>query len=199
MADTLMCLHAGKGCRRVLILFSLMVFLTGCLKTGREPVRCIYDWGGGIRADTIKEDIEALEDVVKHTDDRELKMKTLLRLSYLYASTDNPEKDYRKAIERFDAYLKILPEGCRSYELLERRSLLEELTRLEETLSDLETKQKETRYARRNLRDCKEEKKRLLGKVEELKKMVKELKGTIERLKYLDLNLERKRKSYRGY
>ncbi len=199
MAEVLKGLYTDKRCRSILIVLALTVLLTGCFKTGKESVRCIYDLGGGIRVGTVKEDIETLEDVVEHSGDSELKLKALLRLSYLYSHTDNPERDYRKAVERFDAYLKLLPAGCRSYELLERRSLLEELVRLEETLSVLEKREKETGDIRRSLRSCNQEKNRLQGKVEELRKKVKELDDKIERLKYLDLNLERKRKSYRGY
>lgn len=105
------------------------------------------------------------------------------RLALLYLLPKNPLRNENKAAKALRSYVKMLPEGTERLE----NSLWLQL--LEEKLALGERKRKE-------LSSFEAEKKRLAKQVEDLSAQNTKLNEDIEKLKLIDLSVEKKRKSF---
>lgn len=105
------------------------------------------------------------------------------RLALLYLLPNNPMRNEKKAAKALRSYVKMSPEGTERLE----NSLWLQL--LEEKLALGERKRKE-------LTACDAEKQRLAEQAEDLSAKNTKLNEDIEKLKLIDLSVEKKRKSF---
>jgi hypothetical protein len=113
------------------------------------------------------------------------------RLALLYLLTENPLRDENKAIAALRTFVELLPEGTTKLENSLWLQLLQEKLTLAKNCAALREKNK------RNLTVLEAEKQHLLRQVEDLTAKNFKLNEDIEKLKLIDLSVEKKRKSYR--
>jgi len=133
-----------------------------------------------------------LEKLIPEEKDTSLQAKYHLQLAWLYANHKNPKMDYRKALEEFEAYLTMAPERAQTDEIYNWLSILRALATSEKerlkSQERLEDQVKKNQQLRENI-------KKLLERNASLEENNASLKNAIERLKTLNLELEKKRKS----
>jgi len=112
-------------------------------------------------------------------------------LALLCLLPENPLRDESKAIAALQAYVEFLPEGTTKIEKGLLLQLLKEKLALEKNCTALREKNK------RNLTILEAEKQHLIMQVEDLTAKNAKLNEDIEKLKLIDLSVEKKRKNYR--
>jgi len=132
-----------------------------------------------------------------------------LYLSLLYSSYNNPNKNYLKALEEMEKYISLVPGASANYEVQNILVLLKEINSVRaESLEEialkkvsLKSKNQELLAENEKLEKSVESQKLELTekeeKIVELEKTISQLNETIDKLKNLDMELEKKRKSFR--
>jgi len=142
-----------------------------------------------------EEDFQAIPDLEKRIPeerDASLRAKYHLQLAWLYSNYKNPKKDYRKALEEFELYLSMVPDGAQTDEIQNWLSVLGALDKSER--ENLEIRLSLENQAQKNQR-LRENMENVVEKNESLEEVNAGLKKTIERLKNLNLQVEKKKKS----
>jgi cell division protein FtsB len=174
--------------RRMFLSLSLILFLMGCTpiytsRTGEDLSRSIAD----------------LEKRIAQEKDSSVRAKYHLQLAWLYSNYKNPKMDYRKALEEFEVYLSMAPDGAQTDEIQNWLSVLRALELSKEKSEMLTRENFETRLTledqvKKN-QQLQENIEKLLNRNASLKENNASLKEAIERLKTLNLQVEKKRKS----
>jgi hypothetical protein len=166
--------------RRVFLFLTLTFFLVSC-----NPIYIAR----------IEEDFQAIPDLEKRVaeeKDAPVRAKYHLQLAWLYSNHENPKIDYRKALEQFELYLSLVPEKAQTDEIQNWLSVLRALDRLErendETRLALEDQNKKNQILQENMENLRE-------RNASLEEVNTDLKKAIERLKNLNLQVEKKKKS----
>ncbi|MDH3975296.1 MAG: hypothetical protein OEV42_13530 [Deltaproteobacteria bacterium] len=114
-----------------------------------------------------------------------------LYLSFLYSSYNNPKKDYAMALKAMERYISFVPAGSRSFEVQNLLILLREINGAKaEGLEQI-------KIEKVNLKSKDEALAKKEGKIKALEETINQLNETIDKLKNLDMELEKKRKSFR--
>lgn len=133
---------------------------------------CVTSNYGDIHPGSFKGEILSLKKSIKNNPSTLTPGEDHLALACLYSSYKNPKKNYYKALKSIDRHIKLNPDAKDSFEVQNLRTLLKAATRLK-SKSELSPKDKE------------------------LSAKIKVLEETIEKLKDLDIELEKKRKSFK--
>jgi len=135
-----------------------------------------------------------------------------LNLSLLYSSYKNPQRDYPLALEHMEKYVSLDAVGSKRYEVQNILALLREinsesaiaeadLERIALSNVELDTKNEELMTENKKLLNYIGDQKKSIEENEEkikaLNATINELHVTIDKLKNLDMELEKKRKSFR--
>jgi hypothetical protein len=187
--------------QRMFLFLTLIFFLMSC-----SPIYISRT------AEDFSQAIADLEKLIPEEKDASVRAKYHLQLAWLYANYKNPKMDYRKALEEFEVYLSMEPDGAQKDEIQNWLSILRALARSEkeqlksrERLEILTRENLETQFAledqvKKN-QQLRENIERMLNRnasLEEVNASLKEnnasLKNAIERLKTLNLEVEKKRK-----
>ena len=166
--------------QRVFLFLTLTFFLVSC-----NPIYIARP----------EDDFQAIPDLEKRIPeekDPSLRAKYHLQLAWLYSNYKNPNRDYRKALEEFELYLSMAPEGAQTDEIQNWLSILGALDKSErenlETRLALEDQAQKNQQLRGNMET-------LLERNASLEEVNADLKKAIERLKNLNLQVEKKKKS----
>ncbi|MBU1686972.1 MAG: hypothetical protein KJ589_06440 [Proteobacteria bacterium] len=133
------------------------------------------------------------------------------RLSLLYSSALNPRQDYQKAATELELFRELTPEGPARFESEVWRGVVKDVLGTREKLLEVQQGldrerlelQQTNKKNQREIDRLHQQSKELSGEITQLKATITELETersklteTINQLKYLDLNLEKKRKSF---
>lgn len=127
-----------------------------------------------------------------------------LDLAKLYLSPKNPGRDTIKAASELEMFLKTTPQGNKRDDAENILMILNEIHRNKTYITELQKKLEQAQPARDEIKEAHLQIEKLIRENSLLKKRQKELladnnklEKTIEKLKFLDLNLEKKRKDFR--
>lgn len=187
---------------RVFLSLSLIFFLMSCV-----PIYISRSEEGFSQATAD------LEKLIPEEKDASVRAKYHLQLAWLYSNYKNPKRDYQKALEEFEVYLSIVPDGAPTDEIQNWLSMLRALERSErerwKSRERLEILTRQNLESRSALEDQAQKNQQLREKIEKLlertasleevnaslKESNASLKKAIEGLKTLNLQVEKKRKS----
>ena len=128
-------------------------------------------------------EIKRLNDIIESGPNQKVKVSDVhLQLALLHSSYKNPQRDYDRALIEIEKYVALEPKGASDYEIQNLLTLLK-------TIKRGRNKGRESSLISEN--------KELNLKVEEMTEEIKELNETIDKLKQLDVELEKKRKSFK--
>ena len=121
-------------------------------------------------------EIKRLNDIIESGSKKGVKIADVhLQLALLHSSYKNPKRDYNRALEEIEKYVALESNGANDYEIQNLLTLLK-------TIKRGRNKGRESSLA---------------SEVEELTEEIKDLNETIDKLKQLDVELEKKRKSFK--
>jgi outer membrane protein assembly factor BamD (BamD/ComL family) len=163
----------------------MAVASAGCtvkLKIFRKP-----DFSKALRVENIADEIARLETAVAAEKDPTARSKSLFHLALLYSHHQNPSPDYRRALKRLEEYAALNPAEANTDEALYLRSLLQ---RIENGTLAYEKLQREEVGTRQDRIEA------LQQENEGLARENQEMKQAIEKLKLLDIRLEKKRRNH---
>lgn len=198
-----------KVVARILIIMIFPFFLAGC-----KAIFLKSSYGNYYSRLAPERYDEEIDRLTKMTDEDSPSFRPIayLHLSLLYSSYKNPERDYSKALEEMERYVLLDTFGSDRYEVQNILELLREINStesgIEEDLEGIELSNEELRDKNAELvlkntklvNFLKGQKKEALekeGTIEELNVTINDLNETIDKLKNLDMELEKKRKSFR--
>ncbi|MDT8316801.1 MAG: hypothetical protein RQ824_02280 [bacterium] len=128
-------------------------------------------------------EIKRLNDIVESGPKQGVRIADVhLQLALLHSSYKNPNRDYDMALIEIEKYVALEPKGANDYEIQNLLTLLK-------TIKRGRNKGRESALLSKN--------KELVLKVGELTEEIKGLNETIDKLKQLDVELEKKRKSFK--
>ena len=128
-------------------------------------------------------EIKRLNDIIESGPNQKVKISDVhLQLALLHLSYKNPKRDYNQALIEVEKYIVLEPKGANDYEIQNLLTLLK-------TIKRGRNKGRESSLVSEN--------KELNLKVEELTEDIRKLNETIDKLKQLDVELEKKRKSFK--
>ena len=166
--------------QRVFLFLALIFFLASC-----NPIYIAR----------LEDDFQAIPDLEKRIPeekDPSVRANYHLQLAWLYSNHKNPNIDYRKALEQFELYRSLVSDKAQRDEIQDWLFVLRALDRSErenlETHSALEDRAKEIQQLRENVESLSE-------KNTSLEEGNASLKKAIERMKNLNLQVEKKKKS----
>jgi len=140
----------------------------------------------------LPEEIERLEKATSSSDTPVLEnVENQHRLALLYLLPANPNRDLNKGARALKNYVEQLPEGMAKLENGLWLQLLQDQILLDKKFNELE----ET--SGRNTTSLEREKQQLTQRIQDLTNSNAKLKQDMEKLKMIDLSVEKKRKSYR--
>jgi len=113
------------------------------------------------------------------------------RLALLYLLPANPHRDLHKGAVALQSYVKLIPDGLDKQENSIWLQLLQDRISQENSLKELEERSGLATTA------LEKEKQQLSQQVQDLTNRNARLKQDLEKLKMIDLSVEKKRKSYR--
>lgn len=177
--------------------------LPACLAP--QPVKHTYPrQSHHIQAAEYSQEIENLQKELARTKDKKLLADLHLKLARYYLSYNNPRHDYHKALMHYESFADLDKKRASQQEiqnwlavLRRQRELSARIERGEDHGTEFAEKDEE--IGRLN-KEIKQLHTTLAAAREENNKITadnRELKTTIEKLKFLDLTLEEKRKNYR--
>ena len=152
----------------------------------------------------IKTEISHLENALKSEDDSLSRQTSLYYLALLYSHFKNPEPDYKHAFKNLEEYISLDPEGAEQKSSVQYlMSLLKKLIKNEGCCNELIKNKNRCNELIKNATSCnelktfittlKQENKTLTEKYEKLVIENQNIKEIIEKLKQLDIQLEKKR------
>ena len=128
-------------------------------------------------------EIKRLNDIIESGSNQKVKMSDIhLQLALLHSSYKNPKRDYNRSLIEIEKYIALEPKAANDYEIQNLLTLLK-------TIKRGRNKGRESNLLSEN--------KELNLRNEDLTEDIKELNETIEKLKQLDVELEKKRKSFK--
>lgn len=144
----------------------------------------------------IKTEITHLENALKSEDDSLSRPTSLyyFYLALLYSHFKNPEPDYKHAFKNLEEYISLDPEGAEQKNSVQYlMSLLKKLKQNERLLKKLKQNEDLCNELKILITTLKHENKTLTKKYEKLVMENQNIKEIIEKLKQLDIQLEKKR------
>lgn len=154
---------------KLLLPIIMIAMLFGCIPSHGKRFSSLLP-------DMYVSEIERLNDVIESGIEKEAKIiDAHLQLALLYLSYNNPKRDYSRALKEIEKYVALQPKSANDYEIQNLLNML-----------------KNIRNGRKNRRVAK-----LLSENEKLSEEIKQLNETIDKLKQLDVELEKKRKSFK--
>ncbi|MCK4619230.1 MAG: hypothetical protein KAT52_04745 [Desulfobacterales bacterium] len=170
---------------KLIVLFFLLcmvIFITGCVQQTKNMKDSTYYLT--LQTKEIKTEISRLEKALKSEDDSLSRPTSLYYLALLYSHSKNPEPDYKHAFKNLEEYILLDPEGAEQKSSVQYlMSLLNKLIKNENLCNELKTL----------ITTLKQENKTLTEKYEKLVIENQNTKEIIEKLKQLDIQLEKKR------
>jgi predicted Zn-dependent protease len=160
----------------------MVIFITGCVQQTKNMKDSTYYLT--LQTKEIKTEISRLEKALKSEDDSLSRPTSLYYLALLYSHFKNPEPDYKHAFKNLEEYILLDPEGAEQKSSVQYlMSLLNKLIKNENLCNELKTL----------ITTLKQENKTLTEKYEKLVIENQNTKEIIEKLKQLDIQLEKKR------
>jgi predicted Zn-dependent protease len=161
----------------------MVVFSTGCVRQTKNIKGSTYYLT--LQPKEIKTEISQLENALKSEDDSLSRPASLFYLALLYSHFKNPEPDYKRAFKELEEYISLDPEEAEEKSSVRYLlSLLKKLIKNENLCNELKTLNT----------TLKQENKTLTKKYEKLVIENQNIKEIIEKLKQLDIQLEKKRR-----
>lgn len=173
-----------------LLLISSLLLPFGCAlqqKNLREPSFYL-----ALQTENIETEISRLEEVIQSGTDSPSRAEAFLNLALLYSHHKNPLPDYMRALEMIDEYALLDPEGAKASYVQYLAALLQEIGGINILRDVLQNRLEIFRDENRRLR---KENEILREKYETLTIETQKTKEIIEKLKNLDIRLERKRRN----
>jgi len=143
----------------------------------------------------LEDDFQSIPDLEKRISEEKdpaVRANYHLQLAWLYSNHKNPDLDYRKALAQFELYRSLVPDKAKTDEIQDWLFVLRALDRSEkenlETHLALEDRAQENQQLRENVESLSE-------KNASLEEGNASLKKAIERMKNLNLQVEKKKKS----
>jgi chromosome segregation ATPase len=147
--------------------------------------------------------ISEQEETVRTASDASKRMRAHLRLARLFADYDNPQRNYKKALEHLEIYASLQVDFVNDRDLRNWLSALKHMDRQRQEIDQLSGKLDQSQA---NISKLKNKNKRLQRDTARIKKTNQQLsesnqalEETIEMLKNIDRHIEEKRKSYTGH
>ncbi len=182
---------------KVIVLFFLLcmvIFITGCVQQTKNMKDSTYYLA--LQMKEIKTEISHLENALKSEDDSLSRPTSLyyFYLALLYSHFKNPEPDYKHAFKNLEEYISLDPEGAEQKSSVQYlMSLLKKLIKNENLLNKLKINKDLCNELKTLITTLKQENKTLTKKYEKLVIENQNTKEIIEKLKQLDIQLEKKR------
>ncbi len=176
----------------LLTLLSVGILAFGCtqkLKIIKKP-----DFADALRVENIESEICRLEKVIEDETDSYAKSKVLFHLALLYSHHKNPTPDYERALKKLEEYASINPAEANTDKVLYLRSLLHWIEKNKIAYEKL--KHGKVRLQTRRIKTLERENEDLRNKNKTLLRENQGMKEVIEKLKYLDIRLEKKRQKF---
>lgn len=178
------------------IILALTLFVTGCLpsalprETKTEDIYPAFT-PQALKAADFAREIEKLTLIIQNqTVSREKRSEAHRRLAILYLNPRNPERNFLKSIDELGEFVDSAPEK------MDKAGAADWVTALK-TGKELQDMRKKTTRLEKQLELLTEENQLLVNEKEGLEKTNSGLNKTIEKLKNLDLSLEKKRRTFR--
>ena len=170
---------------KLIVLFFLLcmvIFIASCVHQTKNMKDSTYYLT--LQTKEIKTEISHLENALKGEEDSLSRPTSLYYLALLYSHFKNPEPDYKHAFKNLEEYISLDPEGAEQKSSVQYlMSLLKKLIKNENLCNELKTL----------ITTLKQENKTLTEKYEKLVIENRNTKEIIEKLKQLDIQLEKKR------
>ncbi len=180
---------------KLIVLFFLLcmvIFITGCVRQTKNMKDSTYYLT--LQTKEIKTEISHLENALKSEDDSLSRPTSLYYLALLYSHFKNPEPDYKHAFKNLEEYILLDPEGAEQKSSVQYlMSLLNKLKINEDLLNKLKINEDLCNELKTLITTLKQENKTLTEKYEKLVIENQNTKEIIEKLKQLDIQLEKKR------
>ncbi|MDL1962952.1 MAG: hypothetical protein LWW98_01205 [Deltaproteobacteria bacterium] len=190
---------------KLIVLFFLLcmvIFITGCVQRTKNIKDSTYYLT--LQTKEIKTEISHLENALKSENDSLSKQTSFYYLALLYSHFKNPEPDYKHAVKNLEKYISLDSEGAEQKSSVQYlMSLLKKLIKNEGCCNELIKNKSRCNELIKNASSCnelktfittlKQENKTLTKKYEKLVIENQHIKEIIEKLKQLDIQLEKKR------
>jgi hypothetical protein len=160
----------------------LLMVTSGCSQALRGPCRSRLPFPD-LAAETVAEKIASTNRALAEAAEADHQAQLLLTLSLLYSHPDNPAPDYARALECLRQYAQRDPQAVVSERIRHLKALLTAVTENAVRLAQL---------AEENRQQA-EKDKALDQKIQELERENRNMKAVIEKLKNLDIRLEKRR------
>ncbi len=201
------------------ILLAVSLLLPGCtLPDTRRSVTVVPPYYSSLQSDEIQREVERLKEIASTTTDVYLRAESHLKLALLHSDHRNPNADFAKSLDELERYVSFARERGMSTGVENWYFLLKEIERLR-NMSTAKVKEKEEikkklsvlsekdKKLEARIRRLSKERKKMEKTIAELEKEngemgkmlekqaleIRKMKETIERLKSLDLRLEKER------
>lgn len=201
------------GYRAVFLLFICMGILSSCRVVKQEGVRepAFYP---DLDTKSIEIEISRLEEAVESKTDPSSRANALFHLALLYSHHRNPMPDYTKALSNLQEYAFFDPECGQTDDVQYLLSLLTKITELRDTCNKLRKNIGKLRNENKRLRKdtiktksrkhsintlkrenvgLRERYQNLWLEYQKLEEIINGLEGAIQKLKELDMRLEKKK------
>ncbi|MCD4805365.1 MAG: hypothetical protein K8R07_06770 [Desulfobacterales bacterium] len=180
---------------KLIVLFFLLcmvIFITGCVQQTKNMKDSTYYLT--LQTKEIKTEISRLEKALKSEDKSLSRPTSLYYLALLYSHFKNPEPDYKHAFKNLEKYISLDPEGAEQKSSVQYlMSLLNKLKINKNLLNKLKINEDLLNKLKTLITTLKQENKTLTEKYEKLVIENQNTKEIIEKLKQLDIQLEKKR------
>jgi len=190
---------------KLIVLFFLLcmvISITGCVQQTKNMKDSTYYLT--LQTKEIKTEISRLEKALKSEDKSLSRPTSLYYLALLYSHFKNPEPDYKHAFKNLEEYILLDPDGAEQkssaqylMSLLNKlkinKNLLNKLKINEDLLNKLKINEDLLNKLKTLITTLKQENKTLTEKYEKLVIENQNTKEIIEKLKQLDIQLEKKR------
>ena len=180
----------------------MVISITGCVQQTKNIKDSTYYLT--LQTKEIKTEISCLENALKSEEDSLSRQASLYYLSLLYSHFKNPEPDFKHAFKNLEKYMSLDPEGAEQKSSVQYlMSLLKKLIKNEDCCNELIKNKNRCNELIKNASICnelktvittlKQKNKTLTEKYENLVIENQNIKEIIEKLKQLDIQLEKKR------
>jgi len=180
---------------KLIVLFFLLcmvISITGCVQQTKNMKDSTYYLT--LQTKEIKTEISRLEKALKSEDKSLSRPTSLYYLALLYSHFKNPEPDYKHAFKNLEEYILLDPDGAEQKSSAQYlMSLLNKLKINEDLCNELKINEDLCNELKTLITTLKQENKTLTEKYEKLVIENQNTKEIIEKLKQLDIQLEKKR------
>jgi len=180
---------------KLIVLFFLLCmvfFITSCVQQTKNIKDSTYYLT--LQTKEIKTEISRLENALKSENDSLSRQSSLYYLSLLYSHFKNPEPNYKHAFKNLEKYISFDSEGAEQKSSVQYlMSLLKKLIENESRCNELIENESHCNELKTFITTLKQKNKTLTEKYEKLVIENQNIKEIIEKLKQLDIQLEKKR------